>query len=937
MCLKRLSCACACALFASAFAMNASGAFAAYSFSYGGKTYRDFEGVIDGTLKVSVVRGADETFAEREYTVWFENVSTKPSAELKDVVAYEGVLSGDRPLVRGILGDHDNFYKPYEHDLAKSPLDFENRSGRATHVTFPYFDVVHGENGTRLALGWAGTWRAEFSAGDDGVRVKLVSCPGFKGVLLPGERIRTGQVVRLDYPGRDESVGVNRWRAWFLKDVLPKADASGAPLKPFTTFGFMGDTGLPNSDGSISETYFTFPRTFAKLRHEGLLPDFRWLDAGWYADPAGKTVPSDWWGTVGSWEPDPVKWPKGTLRGTTDAGRAAGMKTLCWFEPERVTHVDDLVTNYGYRAEWSVDCNWPKTARTNNLGDPDCLAWTLGRIVKMMEENGIDFYREDNNSNQGESWQAVDAAETKKYGVPRVGFCENKFIQGHYALWDGILDHCRRHGKCTFVDSCASGGGRNDIESMRRGFPLMRSDYDRTTSGMRLSQTWGFCKWIPFHGSATKETKKQLEGMKGKAPDLYVTRASLLPIWNWGAKVTHDPDCDLAGYRRNIELWKDVKDLLLKDYYTLSPWSGPEDGSQWMALAYHDPIRDEAIALAFRREAATNDTFLLRLPFANPGTTYAVTDDDRPGASREMSGAALRAGFEVKLDKPRASALFRLRAAAGAGPVRFRFASWNIGHFSLGNQPSSSIGPGETAAKSAAYRRFLGETDADVVGVCEYSSAFCTDGTVRTEQAVFGDYGRRTVGTNAVWRWNAVFSKGFPVTDGASVPFTVDYPGLDKGLKGTAYTKSVLSIAGVRVVFAQVHLAWEERRLRRAQMEQLIRDLADEPRVVIAGDFNVGIDPVEGLAAYFKDRTKIVRLVKSGEFEIFRAAGYALGNDESFPTAPAGDLKYPLDNIVVRGLKMRDFRVIDRPDLSDHALVTAVLELEDGGQRPVRR
>ena len=266
--------------------------------------------------------------------------------------------------------------------------------------------------------------------------------------------------------------------------------------------------------------------------------------------------------------------------------------------------------------------------------------------------------------------------------------------------------------------------------------------------------------------------------------------------------------------------------------------------------------------------------------------------------------------------------------AAEGARTSFRFASWNIGHFSLGNQPSSSVRPEEAEARSADYRRFLGEVGADVIGVCEYSADFCKDGTVRTEQAVFGDYGQRTVGTNALWRWNAVFSKGFPVTDGASVPFTADYPGLHKWLKGTAYTTSVLEIAGERVVFAQVHLAWEELRLRRAQMDQLIRDLADESHVVIAGDFNVGIDATEGFEAYLKDRTKVSRRAKSGEFELFRKAGYALGNDESFPTAPAGDRKYPLDNIIVRGLKIRDFRVFDRPDLSDHALVTAVLELD---------
>lgn len=151
-----------------------------------------------------------------------------------------------------------------------------------------------------------------------------------------------------------------------------------------------------------------------------------------------------------------------------------------------------------------------------------------------------------------------------------------------------------------------------------------------------------------------------LDCMSGKAPDAYVTRASLLPIWNWIAAVTVDPTCDIDGYRRNLALWKGVNGLLTKDYYTLSPWSSPTDESQWMALAYHDPETDEAIALAFRREAATNDTFVLRLPFATAGKTYVVTDDDRPDAARTMTGAALREGFEVKLANPRSSALFRI-------------------------------------------------------------------------------------------------------------------------------------------------------------------------------------------------------------------------------------------------------------------------------------
>ncbi|MGN1214835.1 MAG: hypothetical protein ACI4TJ_01175 [Candidatus Cryptobacteroides sp.] len=58
-----------------------------YEFKYGGKVYKGYEGVIDGTLKVSVVRNSHPEFDEREYTVWFENVGDKPSKVLEDVYA----------------------------------------------------------------------------------------------------------------------------------------------------------------------------------------------------------------------------------------------------------------------------------------------------------------------------------------------------------------------------------------------------------------------------------------------------------------------------------------------------------------------------------------------------------------------------------------------------------------------------------------------------------------------------------------------------------------------------------------------------------------------------------------------------------------------------------------------------------------------------------
>jgi len=50
---------------------------------------------------------------------------------------------------------------------------------------------------------------------------------------------------------------------------------------------------------------------------------------------------------------------------------------------------------------------------------------------------------------------------------------ENLYVQGYLAYWDGLL---QQHPGM-LIDSCASGGRRNDLETLRRAVPLLRSDY----------------------------------------------------------------------------------------------------------------------------------------------------------------------------------------------------------------------------------------------------------------------------------------------------------------------------------------------------------------------------------------------------------------------------------------------------------------------------
>ena len=644
------------------------------AFTYGGRKHIGFGGLeceyarcegdafegawrVDDRLKVRVSAKYCAAYAQSEYTLYFENAGDAPAEILSDVAALYMEFPGGDPEVRGILGDQQNYYAPYNVDLGRQAAHFESLGGRATHVCFPYFNLVHGDGGTLIALGWAGTWDALFTDVGGGAQTVVRSVPGLRARLMPGEAIRTGLVVLLPYSGRNDDDAMNLWREWFIRCSMPKFDGSGRDIPPFSTAFFANDTGLPNSDGSISERCFTWRPSMEKLLSEGLRPDFRWFDAGWYSDPAGNTVETDWWGTIGSWEIDREKWPGDSFRESVDAFHEHGIRTLVWFEPERVTHVDDLVKNYGYKKEWAIEAGG---AITNNIGDPDCLDWTADRIITMLEKNNVDLYREDNNANHNQTWLRLDREQSGDMGLPRFGIAESRSIAGHYALWDRIIEYCRESGKCTYVDSCASGGGRNDIESLRRGIPFMRSDADRTTSALRLSMSASFNRWVPFHGSCSKETEGQLDASTGAGSNAYVYRASYLPVLNYGEQYVHNPELDFANMRRFVGEWESVNHLLTKDMYVLTPWHSQDDRFGWTVFAYDDPEGDESLLLAFRMEDCARDQCMVRLPFADENSVYMLENADT-GEKASIPGKTMAEGFALTLNRPKSCLMYRIK------------------------------------------------------------------------------------------------------------------------------------------------------------------------------------------------------------------------------------------------------------------------------------
>ncbi len=576
--------------------------------------------IMEDGLNVVLLTAYYPAYGASEWTVTFKNTGRETSGVLEDVNSTL-YFEGKRPVLKGILGDHVNFYRPYAHDLENTPVRFFSDSGRPTHVNFPYFNLEYGDEGAMLAVGWAGTWSADFSYTGETTLCAMRSTNDLCTYLKPDESVRTALFVYAPYTVRNENYAANYWRGWFIDCNMPAADASGEPVQPFSTCCLASDTGLPNSDGSISERYTTWRPSLEKMLAEDVKVDFRWFDAGWYSAPDGSSPDSDWWGTVGAWALDPYKWPDSTFLESTDFARAHGMKTLMWFEPERISDPESLSENYGYQKEWAIwnrDCG----AISNNIGIPACLLWTTERICKTLRENRVEMYREDNNSDPGALWRHLDSLE----GENRAGITECKFVAAHYKMWDDIIACTLSYGGCGFVDSCASGGGRNDLESLRRGIPLLRSDYDRTATAMRLSMTTSFNKWIPFCGANTKEKESQL-ALTGTS-DVYTWRASYLPALNVDSQFVQDESQDFDMLRFGLREWKRVAPFMLKDFYVHTPWHCPEDKSGFTAYSFFDSKTERGALLLFRMEDCPENNLTVRLPYAQDTITYTLTDED---------------------------------------------------------------------------------------------------------------------------------------------------------------------------------------------------------------------------------------------------------------------------------------------------------------------
>ena len=605
----------------------------------------------DNKLQVTVVSSYYPAYNAYEWTVYFKNTGACNTSVLSCVTAAELNIAGSNPVLKGINGDGDGWYEPYEHEVTFIPRIIVSKDGRSTDNNFPYFNLETDSGGTMIAIGWPGTWTASFTYDHKGTTHFTGSgTNGFCSYLKPGETVRTPLMAFLKYFERDEDKATQLWRNWYIDCNMPSETSDSAePMQPQSCFHLSTDSPNPSSDGSVGFEHSSWRASFDKLLAENVHFDYQWYDAGWYYDEFGASIWSEW-SRTGTLTLDKNKWPEGTFLEMSETLKANGTKTLLWFEPERigVKDFDVFCKNFYYDKSWKIGTN------ISNLGNPDCLDWTFNKIKTVLDETGVDLYREDFNTNPAENWHKADLAE----GLFRSGITENKYVQGHLALWDRIIAYCAETGRSTIIDSCASGGRRNDLETMRRAVPFLRSDADRYTPETRLSVTTTFMKWIPCNG-----TNMLAPFGADTAATKYLSRVSFLPINAYAGAWSRDSAFNFDTLRTALGEWDRIKQYYYDDFYVLTPFYSHSDNTGWTAWMFFNAQDDAGVLQVFRQAANGESTKNICLRGVDEDTLYNLNDIDGLNSFGTVSGAQLKQGITINFPNPASAAVIFIEKA----------------------------------------------------------------------------------------------------------------------------------------------------------------------------------------------------------------------------------------------------------------------------------
>ncbi len=484
-------------------------------------------------------------------------------------------------------------------------------NGKCTSDYMPCFNLENATAGTGIiaVLNWQGNWKVDFTKEADGIRMTGGQYQT-DFVLQPHESVRFPGVVLMLYKG-DWLDGQNEYRRWLIKENLCRYQENDIPP---TNALICPDAPTEAGDLAAFELY-------KKTGVTKLLDKFN-KDAGWY-DTEGHD-----WPFTGNWFVKKENYPNG-LKPLSDAAHGENLQFALWLEPERIVAgtkaAKDLagkVIALGADGKVVDDTQVPVgTTLLVNYADPSAVDYVIDMLDKVITEHGVDQYRQDFNMFPGQYWAAWDAKEAKRLGCPRTGITENHYTEGYLRVFSELLE---RHPNM-FIDACASGGMRYDLETLRYAFLHTRSDFWADIESAQC-QTFGCASWIPYWGTGFTNLS------------LYDVRSHIGNSIGVGA----GDEAGAAKLEEALTEWRSLAKYLQDDYYPLTAYAGKSRNP--MAMQFGKA--EEGMIIAYFREDGSVHVMPRGLI---PERKYQIWNRDKQEETlREMSGAEIMGGLTIE-------------------------------------------------------------------------------------------------------------------------------------------------------------------------------------------------------------------------------------------------------------------------------------------------
>lgn len=589
----------------------------------------------DEGLEIYIEHKAYMDFAAVEWVASFKNASDKPTKILSDI-RVEGTL----PMQLGCLyhgnGDlHRHGGYRWSVSSITEKIQLTPDMGTSCSGAFPYMRLLGQGVGVNLSIGWTGKWTAAIEPVHNGVKISTGQ-ERCHMRIYPGETIRTPRLTLVAYHG-EERRGRNMWRRWYLKHIIPREN--GEPLKPLCCVHYINEGGYPEFTGATEQGQL---QAIDKYLEKGIRPDVLWMDAGWY--------PCDHvWRELGDWRPDPERFPNG-LSPIGKKCAKENIRFLLWFEPERAREGSPI---FKAHPEWMLRMRQEDGTYHNDclvdLGNPACCNYIIDMVDRIIKESGVQVYRQDFNFDPYPRWVQNEADD-------RIGALENLHIQGYYRFWDTLLE--RNPG--LWIDSCASGGRRNDLETMRRSVPLHYTDVGYGMHPTKQLQHRQMFEWLPYFRAHVWSWDDPITGEYGDhgktvhPVDAYAFYSALTPsitdMLHYEADEQH-----YALSRQMHPIWRQAAELMLTcDYFPLTECR--ESQTDFYAMAFYSQETGKGFLNLVSNNRNPQRQFTAVLDMLEKDASYTLTEAES-GITSEYTGSQLALGLQIDLP-PRSGIIY---------------------------------------------------------------------------------------------------------------------------------------------------------------------------------------------------------------------------------------------------------------------------------------